>query len=190
MRLFVALEIPKEAREHLVRLIRKLSVVDLGGRRDVRWVRPESLHITLKFLGELRDSQVPDLCTALTEVRLDKPIPLNADRTEFLPPRGFAKIFCATLAGDADALARLIQEINAACGTIGLPDDAHLFNGHITLGRVRSLLPDLSRRLLTDTAAKAMPGPLFHAGGFSLIQSELLKMGPRYTTLARFPNLT
>src|SRR5271170_726591 len=103
MRVFCAIELPDSPRASLSRQIEKLR----GRWPAATWVRPENLHLTLRFFGEVSEGDVAGLCTALAAVAPTGPIRLQINGVECLPSRRPAPVFAATLAGDVDRLSQL-----------------------------------------------------------------------------------
>lgn len=98
MRLFTAIELPDDAREHLGALIRRLRS---AGGRGFRLVKIDNLHVTLKFLGDVTEDRAAEVSRALEGVMAADPTgPLFADRAELLPPRGKVRVIAAGLGGD------------------------------------------------------------------------------------------
>jgi RNA 2',3'-cyclic 3'-phosphodiesterase len=113
MRLFTAVELPGEVREHLLRV--RGELVEAAGLADaVSWVKPENLHVTLKFLGEVPDPAVGELTKLLGGVRFE-PMRLAADHMVFFPKRGPVRVIAAGMAGDVDKLEGLFAEVENAC---------------------------------------------------------------------------
>src|SRR6266568_760774 len=83
MRLFVALEIPSEVRENLAGLLKSLRAVS----PQTRWVRPENLHVTLEFIGEVPEAKLASIRTALAGVRSDQPVALDFRGLGFSPTK-------------------------------------------------------------------------------------------------------
>ncbi|MGH9675543.1 MAG: RNA 2',3'-cyclic phosphodiesterase, partial [Candidatus Acidiferrum sp.] len=78
MRLFVALEIPAEVREKLAGLIVELRrAAEHSPGKAPRWVRPQNLHVTLKFIGEVEAARLSAFRSALAEVRSERPVTLQ-----------------------------------------------------------------------------------------------------------------
>jgi len=195
MRLFTALELPDEPRKHLARLIdfwKEHLVPALRSSRGidappVSWVRDENLHITLKFVGEVPDADLPNVCAVLAGVEQVGLVTVNAARLEGLPVRGPIHTICAEITGNVERLGQLHDLVNRAGASLGLPRESRPFRPHITVGRLRRPLPAQVRSSLNKVADSQMPGPVFTVASLALIQSELLPSGPRYTPLARFP---
>src|SRR5580698_10581177 len=130
MRLFVAIELPEHIRLHLVRMQEALRPI-FGGK----WTRPEQLHVTLKFLGETPDEQLPDLIDALTEVEMDMQILLQIKGIIYLPPHGPARIVAAGFEDVGGAAMALAERIDTACLEVGYRLEGRVWTPHVTLAR-------------------------------------------------------
>jgi 2'-5' RNA ligase len=192
MRLFLAIELPDDVRAHLsgwcdqgVSLFnRYLERRQIGAR--LAGVPPANLHVTLKFLGQVDESAVPELCQALGGVDAGRAAPLRAGHAELLPPRGPVRVVAAGLDGDVGRLARLHREVEEACAACGVPPERRAFLPHITLARAREPVPRERRERLTESLEPYFPGPNFAAEGFTLFESRLGGGPPTYVPLARF----
>jgi RNA 2',3'-cyclic 3'-phosphodiesterase len=193
MRLFTAILLPDHVRHHLARTIEHAQnrldryLTSRGySSPDAKWVRSDNLHVTMKFLGELQDSELPRLCEALGAIESIPPMRLRAAHVEFLPPRGPVRIICAAVEGNTELVQLLFSSIERACEPLGIRQEGRKFHPHITLARVRQPFPAQIRGHFPDEIGQ-MSGPEFESPEFALLQSELLPSGPRYTVLARFP---
>lgn len=157
------------------------------GMLDLKYVRPENLHVTLKFLGNVADERVPELTRALEAMPTGPLGPVFADRPEHLPPRGPVRVVAVGLAGDAGGVRRLFRVIDGCCGEFGVAAEKRDFWAHVTLARARDPLHTSDREHLADLLALDLPGPPFQPTQFTLFRSELKPAGPEYTPLARFP---
>jgi 2'-5' RNA ligase len=183
MRLFLAIELPEEVRERLVR-IQQAWPVSLN--RGYSRTRAENLHITLKFLGETPDERVAPLCEALGQLPARAMIPLRIDQMVFFPPRGAPRIVGAGPSETTELIAQLHEALEAICQGMGFPREGRAYRPHVTLARARTPLPS-ARGQLEQAAASILPCPGMEIDEFVLMQSELLPRGARYTPLARFP---
>jgi 2'-5' RNA ligase len=196
MRIFIALDIDDDIRERIVRFMEGVR----GFAPDARWVRPESLHVTLKFIGEKTAEQVTAIQRALATIQAE-PFEMAFRNFGFFPTAKAARVFWIGIASD-DALGQLAGMIDSAMAGVGIPKEEHAFSPHLTLARGgghsggRSGDPrwrkgDAVNRnfgLLQEKLA-AMTTPDFGsmtAGEFFLYQSELMWGGSRYTKLERF----
>ena len=190
MRIFVALDIDDEIRERIARLIAEMRAL----APDVRWVAPESLHVTLKFIGEK-----PDLVVTQVEERLASisgpSFDLSFRGCGFFPNTKSARVFWVGIESEP-RLAKLASQVEDALVGIGIPKEARAFSPHLTLARAGSGAPgrrkdDKSNKLFAKLQQKLieMPAPEFgtmSAHEFFLYRSQLSSQGSRYTKIARF----
>jgi 2'-5' RNA ligase len=172
VRLFVALEIPAAVRDNLAALIEDLRNLSsrLADKRP-RWVRPENLHVTLKFIGEVAPGKLDGIREALSAVRSSAPLDLHY--------RGLG--FQAT-----PNLPSLAADIDRALETQDVARERRTFAAHLTLARFEP--PGLHEKLRAaiQTSGEREFGS-FQARQFHLIESRLNPSGAAYTTLATFP---
>jgi len=190
MRLFFAAELPEDVRGHLLRLRDELERHQYG---RVKWERPENLHLTLKFLGEVPDADVPALCEAVKQVAAPAPFRLQPDGWVFFPERGPVRIVAAGVGGDTGRLILLQRAVESACEAVGYPRDARAYHPHLTIGRAKDGLPHHIRGKYWQRPSGQIPsgsdelGPAFDVNEFVLMESLLRPEGPLYTPVARFP---
>lgn len=191
MRLFTAIELSEPARRHLADVQGRMKQLwqPAGAARlpPVSWTRENNLHVTLKFLGEVPDERVPEVCEALARADFPRePLRLHAAALDAFPSRGSIRVLHGRVEGDTDALAAVHASVEAQCGAIGFPRENRRFRAHVTLGRPRMPLRGIWERIETATEGQ-WPGPAFEAHSFALVQSRLNPAGSIYTTLATFP---
>lgn len=193
MRLFLAIELSDATRRVLGRMSQAWrenwdeELLALGTEcPPASWVRAENLHVTLKFLGEVPEREVPRICDALSAISI-LAMRLQPDRIACLPERGPVRIISVGMGGELEKVDDLFEGIEQACEPLGFVRERRTFRPHITLARLRSSLPSHVRGRLTDAGAKHLPGPEFVAAEFVLMQSQLHPKGARYIPLARFP---
>ncbi len=186
MRLFVALEIPVAVRDNLaaqIEVLRELStkVVD----KRPRWVRPENLHMTLKFIGEVSPAKLDGIRGALSAIRSNAPVDLKFRGLGFFPNKNHPRVLWAGLVASAN-LPSLAGDIDGALETQGVARERRAFTPHLTLARIEP--PGLHEKL---RAAIQKSGERefgsFQTREFHLIESKLKPSGAEYTTLASFP---
>ena len=193
MRLFVALDIDQGIRESIARFMSDVR----GFAPAVRWVQPESLHVTLKFIGERPDSTVKDIENTLNGISA-KPFRLSFRGAGFFPTEKSARVFWIGIQADA-ALADLAAQIERSLVPLGIDPEKRAFSPHLTLARAGngSGAPgkqkgDRPNRRFSALHAKlsAIPSPDFgtmNAAEFFLYRSQLSSRGAQYTKIARFP---
>jgi 2'-5' RNA ligase len=187
LRLFVACELPDEIRRGLGRLQDSLRREEAG--RILRWVKPEAIHLTLKFLGAVPQRQVLEIEAALG--RRIEPF-ASSVRPAQLGSFGGARVrvVWVGLEGDLAGLASLAGKVDEALEPLGFSREARPFAAHLTLGRVRDGATDAERRELRGLIAghrMAAFEPITLSEA-SLMQSVLGPGGSVYRRLAAFPN--
>ena len=175
VRTFIAVELPGAVREILFGVARRLRG-QVGG---VRWVRPEGIHLTLKFLGDVEAERIPDVVSAAQAVARE--VAAHTLRTTQLggfPSRGRARVLRVGLEGDVEALADLQGRMDGALVGLGFEKERRGFSPHLTLGRARKQpvsLPEdvldpeaVSFRVERVTVMKSdlQPGAVYTAQGY------------------------
>src|SRR5580658_8859084 len=133
VRLFVALEIPSDVRDNLAAFLkdmRKLS--EELPEKGVRWVRPENLHMTLKFIGEVADAKLEGIRAALATVRGAAPIEIQIRGMGFFPDGERPTVLWTGLDAAAN-LASLAGAMDRATATQGIKKENRAFLPHLTL---------------------------------------------------------
>lgn len=181
MRLFLAIELPPAVQSHLGRLQEALR-----SRARVSWTRPANLHLTLQFLGEMPETDVPGLTAALAGVRQKSIGGLCFTHLEMFPPAGRVRIVGAALAGDIAVVHQLHDAIQDATVALGFAPEHRAYRPHATLGRAGVPLPGSLRAVLAAAAELHWPGPRFDVHEFVLMQSRLRSEGAQYLPVARF----
>jgi 2'-5' RNA ligase len=192
MRLFVALDIGDAVRQRIQRFMEGVG----GFAPDARWVRPESLHVTLKFIGEKPNDTVEEIKRVLSGVRAES-IELSFRGYGFFPTAKAARVFWVGIESGPQ-LPSLAKAVDAATFSLGIPKEDHSFTPHLTLARgggrsgtprwSKSDTPNKNFQRLQEKLA-ALPTPEFgtmSAHEFFLYQSQLSQGGSRYTKIARF----
>ncbi len=187
LRLFVACELPGEAREALATVQRLLQE---QGAEGLRWVRPEGIHLTLKFLGPVPARRLEAIERALARA-VSEPFRLSV-RLGRLGSFGGStglRVVWVGLEGDVEALARLAAQVEGAMESMGFERERRPFAAHLTLARVKDEASPQDRRRLFDLvrALELPPLPGATLDALSLMQSTLEPGGARYQCLARFP---
>ena len=137
MRCFVAVDVPPDVRGRVTALTQRIR--QAAPRADVRWSGTESLHVTLKFLGEVPDARVPTVEQALAAVAAaHAPLALIAAGAGGFPNASRPRVVYVGILGQVEALARLATAVDGALEALGFPGERRAFRGHLTVGRVRS----------------------------------------------------
>jgi 2'-5' RNA ligase len=181
MRLFVALELTEAVRAALRALVARLEPAGA----DLRWVRPDGMHLTLKFIGELPEAKLPLLRKALARVRSARPVALEFRGLGYFPNERRPRVFWVGVEA-SDNLPVLAADVEAALEPLGVPRESRPFAPHLTLGRFKS--PNRLERLQQEIAR--LPATEFgrvETAEFALFQSRLSPRGAEYTRLESFP---
>lgn len=150
---------------------------------DARWVDVDTMHLTLRFLGQTPASAVPALEKALAAAATGRPaFELAFDRLGSFKDRGLPKVIWAGVGDGGDRLADLAAALNGALKAEGFPEADREFKAHFTLGRLRSARgASFLRKALVE--AKPLDWRL-RVDRAVLFKSELAPSGPRHTELA------
>lgn len=182
LRVFIAIDLPESVKEFLRTTSRELQKYGA----DVKWVRPESIHLTLKFLGEIPADLVPRLERELRPVfGTQAPTELSIRGLGGFPGLSRPRVVWAGLVDAAGSLRPLVAALDRVLEPLGFAPERRPFSPHLTLGRVRSntgisALTDGMRRHVDVT------GPSFTADHATLFRSDLKPTGAEYTALCRF----
>ena len=198
MRIFIGIDLDPEVRARIERFLEGVE----GFAPEARWMRPESLHITVKFIGE----QPPERVEAITERlrRLESSaFEIRAGGYGFFPTAKAPRVFWIGIHA-GQQLAELAGSIDIATAELGVPREDRPYSPHLTLARAgagrRSSSPKwrngdgpnatfavLEKRL---AAMGELDFGTMTANEFILYQSQLSPAGSRYTKLQRFPMKT
>ena len=150
MRLFVAIQLSDEVRSALMAMQHTLR------RRcdGVRWTRPEQLHLTLKFLGEVLDAEVSGVAEAVERAAgRAKRFEISLNGSGCFPPQGPVRIVWVGVEEDSGELARCAQAMETELERIGFARERRPFSPHITIGRVREARSKGRTRSATEAHA-------------------------------------
>jgi RNA 2',3'-cyclic 3'-phosphodiesterase len=180
VRLFVALDVPGETRRALRAMMDDFSAVCRGAR----WVRPEGIHVTLKFIGHIDDANLPDIQHALSPVHGKNAIDIAFRQFGFFPNEKRPRVFYVGIEA-GEALAALAHEIEDRLKPLGIAKEERAFQPHLTLARFKTnqSLPELRKKLAS------LPSQDFGGGSvaeFHLYQSVLQSGGAVYTKLSTY----
>ncbi len=191
MRVFIALDIDDAIRLRLEVFVNGVR----GFAPEARWLRPESMHVTLKFVGEKPLDSVDEIKRALGRVRAD-PIEISFRGYGFFPTSRAPRVFWIGI-GAGPELAALAKSVDEGAAALGVPREEHEFSPHLTLARRGGSGAPQWRKGERENPAfqrlqeklAAMPALEFGtmtAREFFLYQSQPMQGGARYTKIARF----
>ena len=193
MRLFVALDLGEEIRERIHQVMEQMRPLAPA----VRWVSAESLHVTLKFIGEVPDASVNEVETALGQISGTE-FNVSFRGCGFFPTAKSARVFWVGIEAGQE-LGKLAADIELALEPLGIEREKRGFNPHLTLARLagssgaprreREDRPNGNFAAVQKHLAE-MAAPEFGtmtASEFFLYRSQLSREGSRYSKLVRFP---
>ena len=187
LRLFVACELPAEMKAALTTL---QDALRRQGAPPVRWVRPEGIHLTLKFLGAVPAQRVTNISVALAPtVEGIRPLELSLGSLGTFGGRRGARVLWVAVEGDVPRVAELQRRVEAALGRLGFPAENRPFSPHLSLARVPDHVGSAERERLWDlTKTLAVPDSApVTIRELSLMRSILGPGGAVYERLAAFP---
>ena len=180
VRLFVAIEIPAVVRQNLRELIARLR----PKCKTAKWVRPESMHLTLKFIGHVADEQLRPIREVLSAVHIAGQVEAQFRRVGFFPNEKRARVVWAGAHVSAN-LAELAAEIDRGLAAVGIPSETKPYSPHITLARLHTPLGLAEIAREAQAAANQNFGSLVTTQ-FQLFESKLKPSGAEYTSLETF----
>jgi len=184
LRVFLALELMRSVRKQISAFVERITPQVDG----VKWVGCDYLHLTLKFFGEVDELDIPEICQSVKRsVAGHPPIKVRCLGVGAFPSLSRARtIWVGVSEASADSVIVLQSNVDADLNEIGFRSENRRFQPHVTLGRVR----DGQHRqrihdLLVEQSDTDFGSSLVES--VTLFSSELTKVGPEYTVLARFP---
>jgi len=186
LRCFIAIELPEALKAALHEAAAPLRAAAPG----IKWVRPDSLHLTLKFLGSTPEERVGAIGSALSEVAArHRHFEVRLSGAGAFPSlRAPRVVWLGVSIGGGGELAPMVSDIEAAMEPLGYPRETRPYSAHLTLGRARDLRPVEARKLAEAMEAmkdKVLGG--FESREISLMSSELSPGGARYKALHKAP---
>ncbi|MDM7999724.1 MAG: RNA 2',3'-cyclic phosphodiesterase [Dehalococcoidia bacterium] len=184
VRSFIAIDLPPAVRAELTSLEERLKA-----RRHpfVKWVDPESMHLTLKFLGNVAVDSIPRIVEAMSNVaRLHTPFGLRLGGMGAFPNWQRPQVVWVGVGGQLDRLNSLQKGLESALSPLGFPAESRPFSAHLTLGRLRERVTADERRRFAEFAQtiEAPAGLPFEVNVIRLMKSQLTPTGPIYSELA------
>lgn len=192
MRLFIALDIDDGIRERIARFVEGVR----NFAPDARWMKPDSMHVTLKFIGEQPDTALDAIKQSLSDLS-GTAAEIQFQGYGFFPTAKSARVFWIGMEAGPE-LAALAGMVDKRMAELGIPKEERPFSPHLTVAR-SSGGSDSPRRNKKDgrnstfqklqEKLSALPAPEFGTmkpREFFLYQSQLSPKGSKYTKLARF----
>ena len=182
MRSFIAVPLPEECREILEQIQRPLR--SLG--TDVGWTSVSSIHLTLKFLGEIDPNRVDEIASSLRPATVPA-FKLRVRGLGAFPNLHSPRVIWCGVEGEIERLSSLQAGVETACEGLGFERETRPFHPHLTLGRVRDKLAPGSARAIAEAARGVHYRGRAVARSVELMASELTPQGSRYRVMASLP---
>ena len=185
IRAFLAIEPPKEVLRKILDIQNRLR--KLSANMDIRWVKTDGMHLTLKFLGDVPEKDVPAISSAAGGAASSTgPLGFSVSGLGVFPDIRRPRVVFLEIKGDVDKLASLQKKIESALAAIGFPEETRPFRPHLTLGRIRSAkgTAELEKELGKSDFYTAGQ---FAAKELCLFKSDLTPHGAVYTQVAVCP---
>ena len=178
MRTFIAVPLPKECQNLLEQMQQSLRAC----KAEVRWVAITSIHLTLKFLGEVDPEAIPTLNVRLSEAcKSERHFELRLRSLGCFPNSRNPRVLWCGIDGATESLLRLQHVVECACAELGFPPEDRPFHPHLTLGRIqggRNVQPLLERIAIGSDLECS-----FRADCLHIYKSSLKPQGALYTVL-------
>jgi len=184
IRTFIAIQLPPDIKAALYRL-----QIDLRAEKDnsVKWVKPNSIHLTLKFLGNVDTEAIPQITNVIEKsIKNVKPFSLALSEIGAFPDTRAPRVVWVGLEGDTEMLSKLQQLLERSVAAIGFTPENRGFSPHLTLGRVRNGVRPNQRRILSErlSVVKLKTMQAIKVNSIDLMKSDLTTQGAIYTQLA------
>jgi RNA 2',3'-cyclic 3'-phosphodiesterase len=181
MRAFIAIDLP----EPLHAALAEAQQYFRNTCRDARWTRPEGIHLTLKFLGEISDAQAKQVVEALAQIGPFESFSVEVKGFGFFPHASRPRVFWAGIAATS-ALAELAARVESHMEKIGFAREDRAYSPHLTLARFQVPRPQPTLEAAVAARATTSLGK-FEASEFFLFESKLSPQGAEYRKVMRFP---
>jgi 2'-5' RNA ligase len=180
IRLFVALNIPQEIKEEIIRLRNSA----INNPLDYKWEPPEKLHLTLKFIGEVEENLVEKIKSEISFINKYKVFNCSFSKFGFFYMRKEPRILWLGLnINENKEVFDLVRKLNEELVKFHIPEERKKFKPHLTLMRVRK---KLDKNFINSFENCKLPDTEFCADSVSLIKSELSSGGSRYTEIKKY----
>jgi 2'-5' RNA ligase len=185
MRCFIAIDIDDNIRAEVGNLQQQLQNKADIKKSDAKWVRPEAMHLTLKFLGEVKDQKIAEVCNIVKGIATyHKSFELDIEQLGYFGRKRPKVLWVGTGQG-SDDLCRLAKEIEQQLALAGWPEDTRDFSGHLTLCRIRNPRAGNELAKISEQYKDLKLGTI-SAESVSVYQSQLTPTGPIYTLLGNY----
>lgn len=175
IRAFIAIELPPALKSALGSMTKELE--GRVPRGAVRWVQPEQMHLTLRFLGDTNTAQLPAIQATMDAAgAANVPFEMRMQGIGCFPNMKRPRVIWVGLAGQEELLLALVTDLERRLASLGWEPEGKPFRAHLTLGRVKDERTTQGVDWTAEVPPLAVPVTAIH-----LIESQLLPDGPVYT---------
>lgn len=183
IRAFIAIELPPEIHRRLADIQRRF--IPLFAKSRVTWVKPENIHLTLKFLGNIQLSMVEIIEKACHNLQAHSVFLLSLQSLRYFPNAKNPKVFWCGYE-TSDELLQLQLQLENDLIPLGFPKESRRFSPHLTLARFKEFHPH-DREALASASEFNLAGMTHMVGALTLFQSRLTPNGSIYSPLKKIP---
>jgi 2'-5' RNA ligase len=181
LRAFIAIEMPPP----VVDIVRRTQQALQRGGVHMRWVKPENVHLTLRFLGDISTGDIDPIRCALEKLAAESPsATLRIEGAGVFPGPARPRVVWLGLGGQTHLLGELHQRLSLLLSRLGFPEEKRPFRGHLTLGRAKGRV-DAHRLRVQLAELKAIESQCFPGDRICLFRSDLRPDGAVYTPLVK-----
>jgi 2'-5' RNA ligase len=184
--MFVGVELSDAARELAADnagLLRRR----LGKTLDARWVPPENMHVTVRFIGYVADEKVPGLLEALTQSLDVGPFEIELDGCGRFPPHGAPRVLWIGVTQGLRSLAALHEEFNRRVAPFGYEPDGRPYSAHLTLARIKDARSAAAKSVDTVFESIRAATVKLQVDAVTVFESRLSPQGASYIPVHRIP---
>ena len=184
IRSFLAFELPPEIKEQ----IRDVSDELKRSNMNVRWVKPENIHLTIVFLGDVREGDISAIAREIEQICCGfHPFEISLKGLGLFPDRRRPRVLWAGYDGDIERMSDMRDVLYERLKPFEIKEEKRKFKPHLTLGRFRNPrkgTPELDEII---KRYESFSSPAFQANELMFFKSELRPRGPEYTKLESWP---
>jgi len=185
IRCFIAIELDQSITKKLAQIQRRLKHHYHLHDASIKWVRPENIHLTLKFLGDVPDSQINDICHAVSQAAQPfEPFDFQIGSYGCFPPHAAARVLWVGLTNGAEKLHQLAQAVDNQLSTLGFNAERRPFHAHLTLARIKQNKTGRQVQQVCEHL-EPLPPATQNASRLTVFQSVLNKAATQYIPLHR-----
>jgi RNA 2',3'-cyclic 3'-phosphodiesterase len=183
IRCFIAIELDESTQRELGKIQSRLR--DEAGLKDrsINWVRPENIHLTLKFLGEVDDADIPLVCEAASSAAGEfLPFEFEIGSVGCFPPGGSARVLWAAVTAGEEQIVPIHRKLDELLHKLGFPLEGRRFAAHLTLARIKNIR--VGHEVREGLEGFTIPKVIVQSvSTLTVFQSVLSRGGPTYTAM-------